>query len=326
MSIPADVQARHDKAHALVQLYESLIDCRGCGLCANQGRKAFDRSLPLYLPYHPIDAVFVGQAPAYCESRTGIPLVGASELLSSKCGRCSQLQPCYAYFCHKADTYKQDGGNPCPYPERGDCDTVTDQALIAKRIEVVPPAVSFKPGTQERDYRMAGALFAEMLGRSGWVRSSHAHYFEMKKKFVDPNAPERVPNCAVINTVQCWPYTVNATGSFDNRGPSDDERDACTVHVQKFIEIIQPKVIIALGSDAVKSLTGLKMPKMGDLRGNPVPYIYDTRVMVHAFYHPAYFLHMRSGANPRPPAEIEAAVAGEVQRLLALKQQYATNQ
>lgn len=76
-----------------------------------------------------------------------------------------------------------------------------------------------------------------------------------------------------------------------NRNPAPEEVAACLPYLVRQIELIQPKIILALGRFAVQSLLGTEEP-VGRLRGR----VHDYRgIPVVASYHPAYLL--------RSPAE-----------------------
>jgi uracil-DNA glycosylase len=90
----------------------------------------------------------------------------------------------------------------------------------------------------------------------------------------------------IANVVKCRPP--------DNRTPEKDECDTCSPFLLRQIEIIQPKMIVALGAVAAKNLLGLN-DSMGNLRGK----IYDFHgTKLVATYHPAYLLR-----DPRQKAE-----------------------
>ena len=90
----------------------------------------------------------------------------------------------------------------------------------------------------------------------------------------------------IANVVKCRPP--------DNRTPEKDECDTCSPFLMRQIEVIQPKMIVALGAVAAKNLLGVN-DSMANLRGK----IYDFRgTKLVATYHPAYLLR-----DPRQKAE-----------------------
>jgi uracil-DNA glycosylase family 4 len=76
-----------------------------------------------------------------------------------------------------------------------------------------------------------------------------------------------------------------------NRNPEPDELDACAPFLGAQLGVIQPKVVLALGSVATRALLKTKEP-IGKLRGRVHPY--GSAVLVPTF-HPAFLLR-----NPGP--------------------------
>lgn len=82
----------------------------------------------------------------------------------------------------------------------------------------------------------------------------------------------------IANVVKCRPP--------NNRQPERDECDTCMPFLLRQIEVIQPKIIVALGATAAKNLLGLN-DSMGNLRGK----LYDfRRTKLAVTYHPAFLL------------------------------------
>jgi DNA polymerase len=82
----------------------------------------------------------------------------------------------------------------------------------------------------------------------------------------------------IANVVKCRPP--------GNRTPERDECDICGPFLQRQIEIIKPKVIVALGAVAAKYLLAIN-DSMANLRGRWYDY-KGSRLAVT--YHPAYLL------------------------------------
>jgi uracil-DNA glycosylase len=80
----------------------------------------------------------------------------------------------------------------------------------------------------------------------------------------------------------------------NNRTPEREECDTCGPFLFRQIDVIQPKVVVALGAVAAKTLLGVN-DTMANLRG----HWYDYRGRKLAVtYHPAYLLR-----DPRQKAE-----------------------
>lgn len=90
----------------------------------------------------------------------------------------------------------------------------------------------------------------------------------------------------IANVVKCRPP--------GNRTPERDECDTCSPFLMRQIEVIKPKIIVALGAVAAKNLLGLN-DSMANLRGQ----IYDFKnTKLAVTYHPAYLLR-----DPRQKSE-----------------------
>ena len=86
----------------------------------------------------------------------------------------------------------------------------------------------------------------------------------------------------IANILKCRPP--------NNRDPKPAEADACREYLERQIELIQPKIILAVGKIAAQNLLGSDDP-VGRMRGRPhelggIPLIVT--------YHPAYLLRSPS--------------------------------
>jgi DNA polymerase len=84
----------------------------------------------------------------------------------------------------------------------------------------------------------------------------------------------------VANILKCRPP--------QNRDPRPEETAACTGFLEAQIELVNPKIICALGRHAAQFLTGKPDAPMGQLRGRI--HYYRERIMVLPTYHPAALL------------------------------------
>ncbi len=82
----------------------------------------------------------------------------------------------------------------------------------------------------------------------------------------------------IANVVKCRPP--------QNRTPEKDECDICSPFLMRQIEVIRPKVIVALGAVAAKNLLAIN-ESMANLRGHWYDF-KNSRLLVT--YHPAYLL------------------------------------
>lgn len=82
----------------------------------------------------------------------------------------------------------------------------------------------------------------------------------------------------IANVVKCRPPS--------NRTPEKDECDTCSPFLMRQIDVIKPKVIVALGAVAAKNLLAVN-DSMSNLRGRWYDF-RDSKLLVT--YHPAYLL------------------------------------
>ena len=101
----------------------------------------------------------------------------------------------------------------------------------------------------------------------------------------------------ISNIVRCRPP--------NNRTPSKDEVNACMFYTVHELQVVKPKIIIALGGSALKALTGKS--KVGENRGKAIPLLpeYRNATKVLPTYHPAAYLHNPSAKEVYSKAIIE---------------------
>jgi uracil-DNA glycosylase len=83
----------------------------------------------------------------------------------------------------------------------------------------------------------------------------------------------------IANVVKCRPP--------GNRTPTLDEAAACGAFLDRQIDLIAPKVIVALGKTAATRLLGDESASLGSMRGKAHQY---RGIPVVVTYHPAYLL------------------------------------
>lgn len=151
--------------------------------------------------------------------------------------------------------------------------------LCEKRKQVVPgqghphPDIMFigeGPGADEDEQGLA------FVGRAGQLLTSiiQAMGFSRDEVFIG-------------NVVKCRPP--------DNRTPAPDEMAACLPYLARQIDLLKPKLIVALGATAVKGLFNDEKIAITKQRGNWMNY---RGIDVMPTFHPAYLLR-------NPPAKRE---------------------
>jgi DNA polymerase len=107
----------------------------------------------------------------------------------------------------------------------------------------------------------------------------------------------------IANIVKCRPPR--------NRDPQPDEVAACRGYLERQIELIRPKVIVALGRVAAQTLLGESTP-LGRMRGH---WYLVKGVETRVTYHPAALL--RNASFKRPTWEDMQVVRDRVRELVA---------
>ena len=95
-------------------------------------------------------------------------------------------------------------------------------------------------------------------------------------------------SCYITNTIFWRPPA--------NRRPTSSEIDVCRPFVEKHVALVNPKIIILVGSTAVESLLGLKTP-MGQLRNQTFKYTNSylkDPIDTFVIFHPSYLLRQPS--------------------------------
>ena len=97
----------------------------------------------------------------------------------------------------------------------------------------------------------------------------------------------------IANILKCRPDTPGQ--SMGNRKPTSDEMKTCLPYLQVQIDLIQPRVIVALGATAIEGLLG-KSGGIGRLRGQWQVY---RNIPLMPTFHPAYLLRNEALSEKR---------------------------
>ncbi|HEX5364280.1 MAG TPA: uracil-DNA glycosylase family protein [Gallionella sp.] len=134
----------------------------------------------------------------------------------------------------------------------------------------------FGVGDEQADWLFVGEAPGEeedargepFVGQSGMLLDNMLLALKLK----------RTHNVYIANIVKCHPP--------ENRVPDAEEIAACLPYLHRQIELIQPRVIVALGKTAATALLGHRAA-LGPLRGT----VHDFNgIPLIATYHPAYLL------------------------------------
>jgi DNA polymerase len=116
------------------------------------------------------------------------------------------------------------------------------------------------------------------------------------------------------NILKCRPDTPGQ--SAGNRKPTPEEMQTCIPYLHEQIDLIQPKVIVALGATAVEGLLG-KTEGITKLRGHWRTY---RNIPLMPTYHPAYLLRNQSLSEKRRVWEDMLAVLEKLAMPISEKQ------
>ena len=97
----------------------------------------------------------------------------------------------------------------------------------------------------------------------------------------------------IANILKCRPDTPGQTAG--NRKPTPLEMETCIPYLHEQIDLIKPKVLVALGGTAVEGLLGKSVGIM-KLRGHWQEY---RGIPLMPTYHPAYLLRNQSLVEKR---------------------------
>jgi uracil-DNA glycosylase family 4 len=102
----------------------------------------------------------------------------------------------------------------------------------------------------------------------------------------------------ICNVVKCRPP--------ENRTPEASEMATCLPYLQEQLEVVTPKVIVALGSTALKGLMG---PSEGITKARGSWRLFRGKIPLMPTFHPAYVLR-------QPTREIKGMVWSDLQQVL----------
>jgi uracil-DNA glycosylase family 4 len=118
----------------------------------------------------------------------------------------------------------------------------------------------------------------------------------------------------IANILKCRPDT--PPESFGNRAPTPTEMQTCRPYLVEQIDVIQPRVLVALGAVAVEGLLGTR-GTMRELRGRWHAY---SGIPLMITYHPAYLLRNQSPSEKRKVWEDMLQVLERLERPITERQ------
>ncbi|HEY2102335.1 MAG TPA: uracil-DNA glycosylase [Chthoniobacterales bacterium] len=118
----------------------------------------------------------------------------------------------------------------------------------------------------------------------------------------------------IANILKCRPDMPK--GASGNRPPTPEEMQTCISYLLEQLEIIQPRVIVALGATAVEGLLGVRRT-MRELRGRWHSF-NDMPLMIT--YHPSYLLRNQMLSEKRKVWEDMLSVLESLEKPISEKQ------
>lgn len=102
-----------------------------------------------------------------------------------------------------------------------------------------------------------------------------------------------------IGNIMNWRPEIPGTGAeqYGNRPPTPEEMGYCLPYLRAQLEIVQPRVIVALGATAATGLLGLGSFKaLGEIRGRWHTF---SNLPLMVTYHPSYILRNQTNRSKR---------------------------
>ncbi|MGA8658017.1 MAG: uracil-DNA glycosylase [Chthoniobacterales bacterium] len=118
----------------------------------------------------------------------------------------------------------------------------------------------------------------------------------------------------IANVLKCRPDV--PAGKSGNRPPTPEEMETCLPYLRNQIELIQPKVLVALGSVAIRGLLGITEP-MKSLRGRWLPF---GPIPLMVTFHPSYLLRNQALSEKRKVWEDMLQVLERLSRPISERQ------
>ena len=118
----------------------------------------------------------------------------------------------------------------------------------------------------------------------------------------------------VTNAVKHFKYVQRGKRRI-HQSPGAKEIDTCRWWLEAERDLVKPRVILALGASAARSLLG-KTVSVSRARGTPIPLESGAELWVSA--HPSYLLRLEGDARAKQAALFEADLAAVRERVTEL--------
>ena len=118
----------------------------------------------------------------------------------------------------------------------------------------------------------------------------------------------------VTNTVKHFKFTMRGKRRL-HQSPTAKEIDTCRWWIEGERELVQPKLVLAMGASAARGMLG-KTVSIAKVRGAPIPLEDGSELWVTA--HPSYLLRLDGEARDKQAALFDADLAAVRKRLAEL--------
>lgn len=117
---------------------------------------------------------------------------------------------------------------------------------------------------------------------------------QLLTKILESVGINRETDAYITNTVKCRPP--------QNRTPLGSEMDACRPYLIRQIQLVKPKILVLLGSPALKTILETNLP-ISQVRGQWVTAMVDymdSPLYIMPMFHPSYLLRNASREKGSP--------------------------
>lgn len=241
------------------QYFLGLIKgCQDCSLCSTR--------TTVVAPDGPITApiMVVGEGPGFLEDLSGIPLVGPMELRGSRCFKCSGLTACYdGKLLKDARDFPRRTVQPNCKPN------IRKESLLKDKTFYLRSAGSILDGILLNRWKFA-------YPRQNWIDQYNLNNEEKPWEHKSP--------WFITNMILCRSFDPTLLKDTE---PGYVSRNACKKWLTYQWSIVQPKIIVALGRQALgvilKSKEAAKLIAPNEIIDSKYgPVIFQ--------YHPAYYM------------------------------------
>src|SRR6201987_5223909 len=231
-----------------------------------------------------LEQIREASAPTPCASRDALSRLFAAPAAAPRVNTAELLEPIRARVC---------ACMKCPHLARSRTQTVFGVGNPDADLMFVGEAPGADEDAQGEPFvGRAGQLLTKIIKAMGFAREE----------------------VYIANILKCRPDTPGS--AYGNRPPTPSEMQTCRPYLMEQIDIIRPKVIVALGAVAVEGLFGTRAP-MRELRGRWDKF-NGTPLMVT--YHPAYLLRNQSPSEKRKVWEDMMLVLERLEKPISEKQ------